>query len=58
MLMFANSQIEQLDRTEMEKLQLERLKKEIRWVCSKSSFYQRKFAEAKVGVHSWNKSAF
>ena len=50
MLMFANSQIEQLDRTEMEKLQLERLKKEIRWVCSKSSFYQRKFAEAKVGV--------
>lgn len=48
--MFANENIETMSREDMRKLQLERLKKEIKWACSKSSFYQKKFKEAGVGV--------
>lgn len=47
--MFANEKIETMSREEMQALQLERLKKEIKWACSKSSFYQKKFKEAGVG---------
>lgn len=48
--MFANESIEKMSREEMQKLQLTRLQKEIKWACSKSSFYQKKYTEAGVGV--------
>lgn len=44
--MYANQQIEQLDRKRMASLQLERLQKQVRWAQEKSFFYNQKF-EAK-----------
>ena len=44
--MYANRQIEQMDRAAMASLQLERLKKQVRWAQEKSFFYNQKF-EAK-----------
>lgn len=48
--MFANESIEKMSREEMNKLQLTRLQKQIKWACSKSSFYQKKIAEAGIGI--------
>ena len=48
--MFANEEKETMGREEMKALQLSRLKKQIKWACSKSSFYQKKFTEAGIGV--------
>ncbi|SFA85008.1 MULTISPECIES: phenylacetate--CoA ligase family protein [Selenomonas] len=46
--MYANQQIEQLDREGMQALQLERLQKQLKWAEEKSFFYQQKFAKAGV----------
>lgn len=46
--MYANPQIEQLDRGAMQALQLERLKKQVKWAQEKSYFYQQKFSAAGV----------
>ncbi len=46
--MYANQQIEQLDREKLQDLQLERLKKQLKWAQEKSLFYQRQFAEKGV----------
>ena len=46
--MYANQQIEQLDRKAMQALQLERLKKQVKWAQEKSFFYQQKFSAARV----------
>lgn len=46
--MYANQQIEQLDRESMQALQLERLKKQLKWAEEKSFFYQQKFSKAGV----------
>lgn len=43
--MYANPYIEQLDRDKMRELQLERLKKQLKWTQEKSSFYQKLFAQ-------------
>ena len=48
--MYANQQIEQLDREKLQDLQLERLKKQIKWAQEKSLFYQRQFAEKGVSA--------
>lgn len=48
--MFANEEKETMGREEIKALQLSRLKKQIKWACSKSSFYQKKFTEAGIGV--------
>ena len=46
--MYANQQIEQLDREGMQALQLERLQKQLKWAEEKSFFYQQKFSKAGV----------
>lgn len=46
--MYANPYIEQLDRDKMRKLQLERLKKQLKWTQEKSFFYQKLFAQKGV----------
>ena len=43
--MYANPHIEQLDKDKMRKLQLERMKKQLKWTQEKSFFYQKLFAE-------------
>ena len=48
--MYANQQIEQLDRESMQALQLERLQKQLKWVEEKSLYYQQKFAKAGVSA--------
>ncbi len=46
--MYANRQVEQMNIAQLRNLQFERLKKQIKWAAEKSSFYQRRFAAAKV----------
>lgn len=46
--MYANPYIEQLDKDKMRELQLERLKKQLKWTQEKSSFYQKLFEEKGV----------
>ena len=46
--MYANPHIEQLDKDKMRKLQLERMKKQLKWTQEKSFFYQKLFAEKGV----------
>lgn len=46
--MYANQQVEQMNINQLRNLQLERLKKQIKWAAEKSSFYQRRFAAAKI----------
>ena len=48
--MYANQQIEQLDRERIQALQLERLQKQLKWAGEKSFFYQQKFAKAEVSA--------
>ena len=48
--MYANQQIEQLDRERLQALQLERLQKQLKWAEEKSFFYQQKFAKAGVSA--------
>ena len=48
--MYANRQVEQMNIAQLRNLQFERLKKQIKWAAEKSSFYQRRFAAAKVTV--------
>ena len=48
--MYANQQIEQMDRESMQALQLERLQKQLKWVEEKSLYYQQKFAKAGVSA--------
>ena len=47
--MFANAEIETMPREQLAELQLERLKKAVRWAAEKSPFYQQKFTAAGVG---------
>lgn len=47
--MFANAAIETMPREKLEALQLERLKKAVKWAAEKSSFYQQRFQAAGVG---------
>ena len=44
--MYANEQVEKMDRAAIEKLQLERLKKIVEWAYSKSEFYRCSFDSA------------
>ena len=46
--MYANQQIEQMDRESMGKMQLDLLQKQLRWAEEKSFFYQQSFAKAGV----------
>ncbi len=46
--MYANAQVEQMNRDELQALQLERLQRVVKWAYSKSHFYQQSFQ--KVGV--------
>ena len=46
--MYANAHVEQMNREELQALQLERLQRVVKWACSKSRFYQQSFQ--KVGV--------
>lgn len=46
--MLANPQMEQLDSESLKALQLERLKKTLKWAYSKSSFYQNKFKQCGI----------
>ncbi|MGN8832283.1 phenylacetate--CoA ligase family protein [Selenomonas montiformis] len=46
--MYANPQIEQMNRSSLQRLQLERLKKQVKWAQEKSRFYQERFRS--VGV--------
>lgn len=48
--MYANPQIEQLDRERMQALQLDRLQKQLKWAEEKSFFYQQKFTKAGVSA--------
>ena len=41
--MYANPQIEQMNRSSLQRLQLERLKKQVKWAQEKSRFYQERF---------------
>ena len=46
--MIANAKMEQMSRSDIKALQLERLKKTIAWVTEKSLFYQKKFKDAGI----------
>ena len=46
--MFANAEIETMPREDLEALQLERLKKAVKWAAEKSAFYQQRFQAAGV----------
>lgn len=46
--MYANQQIEQLDMEKMRELQLQRLKKQLKWAQEKSFFYQEQFKQKGV----------
>ena len=46
--MYANQQMEQLNREHLEALQLDLLKKQLRWAEEKSVFYRAHFARAGV----------
>ena len=46
--MYANPQIEQMGREDMEALQLARLKKTLKWALEKSRFYQEKLAGCQI----------
>ncbi len=46
--MYANPQMEQIQREELETLQLQRLQKTLKWVCEKSSFYRGPLQEAGI----------
>ena len=46
--MYANQQMEQLDMDRMRELQLQRLKKQLRWAEEKSLFYQEQFKKKGV----------
>lgn len=48
--MFANPEIETMDREELAALQLDRLKKTLRWAGEKSPFYRAKYEAAGVDV--------
>lgn len=50
--MIANPAIEELDREGMSALQLEKLKKQLKWAMDKSAFYHRKFTEAGITADS------
>ena len=47
--MIANPRIETMERGQLEKLQLEALKKRVKWAQEKSAFYQQLFEKAGVG---------
>lgn len=46
--MYANQNIEQIDRSELQKLQIERLQRIIKWAKDKSAFYGKLYEEAGV----------
>lgn len=48
--MIANVKIEQMNREDLRKLQLERLKNTVSWAAKKSKFYGQKFSEYGVGA--------
>lgn len=50
--MYANPYIEQLDKDKMRELQLERLKKQLKWAQEKSAFYQKRFEEKGVSYEN------
>ena len=52
--MIANAPIEQMPRDELNNLQLERLKKQLKWALDKSLFYQQKYRNADVSIDSIN----
>ena len=49
--MIANAPIEQMPRDELNNLQLERLKKQLKWALEKSHFYQQKYRNADVDIN-------
>ena len=46
--MYANAHVEQMNREELQALQLERLQRVVKWAYSKSHFYQQSFQKAGV----------
>ncbi|MBP3781105.1 MAG: phenylacetate--CoA ligase family protein, partial [Selenomonas sp.] len=48
--MYANQEIELIERDKLQELQLERLQKQLNWVQEKSFFYQQKFEKHGVSV--------
>ncbi|ERL25273.1 phenylacetate--CoA ligase family protein [Mitsuokella sp. oral taxon 131] len=50
--MYANPEMEQCAKTRLKELQLERLKRQLRWAQEKSVFYRERFARANVSYEA------